>query len=57
MGLWKSCEKRHEKVRVSGWLMFDQEHLDKIGTRRLTAWEIHPITKIEIQRLGLWIDF
>jgi hypothetical protein len=53
----KGLAKRHEKVRVSGWLMFDQEHLDKIGKRRLTAWEIHPVTKLEIQRLGLWIDF
>ena len=35
----------------------DQEHLDKTGKNRLTPWEIHPITKIEIQRLGLWIDF
>ncbi len=53
----KGLAKRHEKVRISGWLLFDQEHLDKIGIRRLTAWEIHPITKLEIQRLGLWIDF
>lgn len=53
----KGLAKRHEKVRVSGWLMFDQEHVDMSGKNRLTPWEIHPITKIEIQRLGLWIDF
>jgi hypothetical protein len=53
----KGLAKRREKVRVSGWLMFDQEHVDKSGKNRLTPWEIHPLTKIEIQRLGLWIDF
>lgn len=42
------------EVRVSGWLMLDQEHpeqLKKSGKRnktRATLWEIHPITRFEV---------
>lgn len=44
-------------VRVTGWLLFDAEHegqsLNTAGPRarkiwRATAWEIHPITAIEV---------
>ena len=45
-------------VKFRGWLMFDLDHVDEsINTRsanaarqpwRKTAWEIHPITAIEI---------
>jgi hypothetical protein len=43
-------------VRVTGWLLFDREHTENAantnpgGTRlwRATAWEIHPITAIEV---------
>jgi hypothetical protein len=45
-----------KKVRVTGWLLFDDEHKDDAyntdpnGTNnwRATCWEIHPITDIEI---------
>jgi hypothetical protein len=30
------------KVRVAGWLMWDQEHQPHVGHSRLTLWEIHP---------------
>jgi hypothetical protein len=43
-------------VRISGWLMFDFEHVDLIGTQRATVWEVHPITRIEVQQNGQWID-
>lgn len=53
-------------VRISGWLMFDPEHYDQMwkyrgagdttGTKaRITLWEIHPITKIEVKRNGQWV--
>jgi len=53
-------------VRISGWLMFDPEHWDQMwkykgpgdttGTKaRITLWEIHPITKIEVKQNGHWV--
>ncbi len=44
------------QVRISGWLMFDSEHIGVIGTQRATVWEVHPITKIEVQNNGQWVD-
>lgn len=43
-------------VRISGWLLYDFEHVNAIGTQRASVWEVHPITKIEIQRNGRWVD-
>jgi hypothetical protein len=40
------------KVRISGWLMYDWQHIDVIGTQRATVWEMHPITRIETQDSG-----
>ena len=34
----------HTRVRISGWTLYDQMHFI---SRRRTAWEIHPITRIE----------
>jgi uncharacterized protein YgiM (DUF1202 family) len=48
----------HQKIRISGWLMLDPEHQDMINSGlRNTLWEIHPITKIEVQQPdGSWSD-
>ena len=43
-------------VRVRGWLLFDQEHVDQAENTnpgndknwRATVWELHPITSIEV---------
>jgi hypothetical protein len=43
-------------VRVTGWLLFDAEHANaaentepgRARNWRATAWEIHPITSIEV---------
>jgi hypothetical protein len=45
-------------LRISGWLMFDPEHLSSVGQSRATLWEIHPITKIEASTDGgkTWVD-
>jgi hypothetical protein len=60
--------KRGLRVRVSGWLLFDEEHPEQLsdrternGTllrqRRATLWEIHPVTKLEILDAGgTWRD-
>jgi hypothetical protein len=50
-----------KQVRVSGWLLLDQEHPEQItGTAsqeptRGTLWEIHPIVAIEVMQNGQWV--
>jgi hypothetical protein len=44
------------QVRISGWLMYDFEHENVIGTQRASVWEIHPITRIQIMNNGQWVD-
>jgi hypothetical protein len=57
---WSTDSLRHalknHRVRVTGWLFYDAEHVNAAantrptGTRnwRATAWEIHPITRLEV---------
>jgi hypothetical protein len=47
--------KNRQKVRISGWLMFDPEHPDQVGKTRGTIWEIHPVMRIEVQQRGQWV--
>jgi hypothetical protein len=44
----------HQPVRVTGWLMFDEEHSK--GADRANVWEIHPVTKFEVSNNGTWQD-
>lgn len=47
---------RHKNVRITGWLFFDEEHVNESentapgGAKnwRATAWEVHPITDLQI---------
>jgi hypothetical protein len=41
-------------VRVSGWLLLDQEHPEQLGKTRGTLWEIHPVLRIEVRRGDRW---
>jgi len=43
-------------VRISGWLLYDYEHVSVIGSQRASVWEIHPITKIEVKWNGQWVN-
>lgn len=45
-----------QQVRVSGWLMMDQEHPEQLGNTRGTLWEIHPIMRFDYADNGRWID-
>lgn len=59
---WSETALRRELVgrwcRVEGWLLFDREHEEeaentspgRAGNWRATAWEIHPVTSIEVLR-------
>lgn len=42
------------KIRVYGYLFFDEAHATGARSWRGTAWEVHPITKIEIFQNGSW---
>ncbi len=44
------------KVRISGWLMYDFQHVGEIGAHRATVWEVHPITRIEVADGSGWKD-
>jgi len=47
----------NKQVRISGWLMYDFQHVPEIGTERATVWEVHPITRIEVSDgSGGWND-
>jgi hypothetical protein len=43
-----------QEVRISGWLLMDQEHPEQLGQTRGTLWEIHPILHIEVNDGGSW---
>ena len=59
---WSANALRSELVgkrcRFEGWLLFDREHADESehtapgarGNWRGTAWELHPVTRIEVLR-------
>lgn len=57
---WRAAALKKELVgrrcRFEGWLLFDREHADESehtapgsrGNWRATAWELHPVTRIEV---------
>ena len=45
---------RHAQVRVSGWLMWDEEHPEEVGKSRGSQWEVHPVTNFEVNSGGAW---
>lgn len=39
---------RGQEVRITGWLLYDQEHWDMVDRgQRATPWEIHPVTNVQ----------
>ena len=54
------------RVRVSGWLLYDfqydvipSEWQKQMGAPRISGWEIHPVTRIELwdDALGRYLDY
>ncbi|HEY6326650.1 MAG TPA: hypothetical protein VIW73_09100 [Candidatus Cybelea sp.] len=44
-------------VRITGMLMYDQEHWDMIAKHeRATLWEVHPVTDIQVQTPRGWVE-
>jgi hypothetical protein len=47
----------HVKLRITGWMMWDQEHPDQVGKSRGTCWEVHPVHRIQaLSADGTWKD-
>lgn len=46
--------REHTRIRVSGWILWDEEHADEVGKSRGSQWEIHPITRIEVTQGNGW---
>jgi len=40
--------KRQVRVRISGWLLHGYQHVWDVGDWRASAWEIHPVTTLEV---------
>lgn len=51
----KPVVDNREKVRVTGWLTYDQEHHEQVGKTRRTLYEVHPIHAIQVWRGGKWV--
>jgi len=43
------------RVRVSGWLLLDQEHPEQLGRSRATLWELHPVMRMEVWQDSGWV--
>jgi hypothetical protein len=41
------CQEQ-TRVRVSGWLLYEYLSRGQVGRSRVSAWSIHPITRIEV---------
>ena len=54
LGTFEKLALENAKVRVSGWILWDQEHGDEVGKSRGSLWEVHPITKFEVFSGGKW---
>lgn len=51
----KQVVSNKERVRVTGWLTYDQEHKEQLGKTRRTLYEVHPIHVIQAWRGNKWV--
>ena len=58
---WKDAKtfrdviRAERRVRVAGWLTWDQEHAAHLGKFRKTLWEVHPIHSIQVLKGNQWV--
>lgn len=45
------------RVRISGWLLLDQEHPEQLGKSRATLWEIHPAMRVDFWQGDQWVEW
>ena len=55
-GTFQSVINAKSKVRVTGWLTWDQEHKEQLTKTRRTLWEVHPIHQIRAQSGNQWAN-
>jgi hypothetical protein len=48
--------QRADSVRVTGYLFYDPSHANHLRRYRVSMWEVHPVTRIEVFRRGAWAD-
>lgn len=53
---FRKLAEQKAKVRITGWLLWDQEHASEVAKSRGTQWEIHPITHFEVWSGGQWVE-
>ena len=51
----EKLSNEHAQLRITGWLMWDEEHPDEVGKSRATQWEVHPVTNLEVRSGGAWV--
>lgn len=51
---FKRLADQNARVRVSGWLLWDQEFGANVERSRGTQWEVHPVTMFEVYEDGEW---
>jgi len=58
VGGYSAHSPRHQpaKVRIYGYLFYDEAHATGAESWRGTAWEVHPITKIEVLEQDTWME-
>jgi hypothetical protein len=44
------------RIRITGWLLYDQESFGETHGGTATPWEIEPITNVEVLRNGSWTN-
>ena len=44
------------RIRITGWLLYDQESFGETHGGTATPWEIEPITNVEVLRNGSWVN-
>jgi len=44
-------------IRVSGWLLFDNQPSSQLGLSRATYWELHPVLHLDIDEQSQWHNF
>ncbi len=53
-GRLEKLARQGVQVRISGWAYYDSSSRKALGQSRVTLWEIHPVTRIELWKNGSW---
>jgi hypothetical protein len=51
---FEQLASQNAQVRISGWIMWDEDHPEQLGSSRASLWEIHPMTTFEFFNGSSW---